>query len=235
MTLTVHHLQVSQSERIVWLCEELGISYKLVLYKRDPLLSPPDLKKLTHMGAAPVIQDTAAPYSESQPLTLAESQAIVEYIVQKYGEGRFMLPPSHKDYADYLYWWYFSNIGLQGGISRLFQLHVTKPDRNNPMVERIYEKLPHTLQFIDERLSKNTWLAGDEFTVADIMSVFSLTTMRQFHNYSLADYPGILAYLQRVGERPAYKSAMQKGDPGMGPFLGADSPPLFGPIAKLLG
>lgn len=94
--LTVHHLQISQSERIVWLCEELEIPYTLKLYQRAPFLAPPELKALHPMGAAPVITDG--------PITLAESPACVEYIIQKHGSGRLMLPPSHPDYADYLYW-----------------------------------------------------------------------------------------------------------------------------------
>jgi glutathione S-transferase len=80
---------------------------------------------------------------------------------------------------------------------------------------------------VDERLSKVPWLAGEEFTAADIMSVFSLTTMRAFAPTDLSPYPNILAYLKRVGERPGYQKAMKKGDPDMMPALGAESPPDF--------
>lgn len=83
------------------------------------------------------------------------------------------------------------------------------------------------LKFIDDRLSKVPWLAGEEFTAADIMSVFSLTTMRVFAPTDLSAYPNILKYLERVGERPAYKRSMDKADPGMGPYLAAETPKEF--------
>ena len=96
--LTVHHLGQSQSERVVWLCEELGIPYDLKIYDRDAVtrLAPPEYKALHPLGAAPVIQDG--------DVLLAESGAIVEYIVAKHGEGRLVLAPDHPDFAQFLYW-----------------------------------------------------------------------------------------------------------------------------------
>src|SRR6186713_2601892 len=101
--LTIHHLGYSQSERIVWLCEELGIRYELRRYQRDAVtrLSPPELKRLHPLGAAPLIEDGN--------LLLAESAAIVEYIIVKHGGGRLRLNPEHPDYAAYLHWFHFSN------------------------------------------------------------------------------------------------------------------------------
>lgn len=96
MTLIVHHLGVSQSDRVVWLCEELGIEYELRKYNRSPLLAPPEYSALHPLGAAPVIEDGS--------LRLAESGACVEYIAQTYGKGLFVIAPGQKDYADYLYW-----------------------------------------------------------------------------------------------------------------------------------
>jgi glutathione S-transferase len=96
MPLIVHHLGVSQSDRVVWLCEELGIDHVLKKYDRSPVLAPPELKALHPLGAAPVIEDGS--------VRLAESGACVEYIAQVHGGGRFTLTPGHKDYADYLYW-----------------------------------------------------------------------------------------------------------------------------------
>ncbi len=101
--LTVHHLGVSQSERIVWLCEELEIEYQLKSYDRNPQtrLAPADYKALHPIQTAPVITDGE--------LVLAESGAIVEYIIHRHGRGRLALPPSHPNYADYLFWFHFAN------------------------------------------------------------------------------------------------------------------------------
>jgi glutathione S-transferase len=114
--LTIHHLGHSQSERIVWLCEELGIPYELRHYRRDAVtrLSPPDLRALHPLGAAPLIEDG--------DLLLAESAAIVEYIIVRHGGGRLRLDPSHPDYAAYLYWFHFSNGNLQPVMGRLMMV-----------------------------------------------------------------------------------------------------------------
>jgi len=95
MTFTIYHLQVSRSERLPWLCEELQIPYTLILHQRDPFFSPQSIKDLNPIGQAPVIQD--------RDLTLAESAACVEYIIHIYGNGKLALSPTHKNYADYLY------------------------------------------------------------------------------------------------------------------------------------
>jgi glutathione S-transferase len=111
--LKIHHLGHSQSERIVWLCEELGLAYELRHYTRDAftILSPPELKTLHPLGAAPLIEDG--------DLLLAESAAIVEYIIVKHGGCRLKLGPEHPDYAAFLYWFHFSNGNLQPAMGRL--------------------------------------------------------------------------------------------------------------------
>ena len=118
--LTVHHLGKSQSERIVWLCEELGIPYELKHTVRDSqtMLAPAPYKAMHPIGSAPVITDG--------DLVLAESGAIVEYILAKYGNGRLALPPSHPDFASYLYWFHFANGTLQAGMGRLMILNRLK-------------------------------------------------------------------------------------------------------------
>src|SRR6476659_9721986 len=110
--LTVHHLGKSQSERIVWLCEELGIPYELKVYDRDPVtrLAPPEYKALHPLGAAPVITDG--------DLVLAESGAIIEYITAKYGNSRLVLAPDHPDFAQFVYWFHFANGTLQPATGR---------------------------------------------------------------------------------------------------------------------
>ena len=96
MTVTVHHLGISQSERVVWVCEELGLEYELRRYERAPFLPPPEYRNLHPLGAAPVITDGN--------FTLAESAACVEYLCQTYGGGRLIIAPGQKNYTDFLYW-----------------------------------------------------------------------------------------------------------------------------------
>ena len=211
--LTVHHLGKSQSERVVWLCEELGLPYVLKHYVRDSatMLSPPELKALHPLGAAPVI-------TEGEVL-LAESGAIFDYILAKHGEGRLTLGPDHPDFAAYLYWLHFANGTLQPAMGRNMILSRLRLPAENPVLQAMRGRLERALGLVEARLSKVDYLAGSEFTVADIMTVFTLTTMRYFMPLDLAPYPAILAYLQRIGARPAYQQAMAKGDPGMALLL----------------
>ena len=207
--LTVHHLGKSQSERIVWLCEELGIPYELNIYDRDAVtrLAPPDYKALHPIGAAPVIQDGE--------VLLAESGAIVDYIVAKYGKGRLVLASDHPDFAQFLYWFHFANGTLQPATGRNMILGRLDLPADNPLLKAMKGRLDLALGLVEARLAEVDYLAGAEFTTADIMAVFSLTTMRYFLPFDLSPYPAILAYLQRIAARPAYQQAMQKGDPGM--------------------
>ncbi len=211
--LTVHHLGISQSERIVWLCEELGIPYELKLYKRQPvtMLAPPEIMALNPLGSAPVITDG--------DLVLAESGAIMEYIIAKYGEGRLALGPSHPDFAQYLYWFHFANGTLQPAMGRCMVLRRLNLAADNPIAAAMTGRLERALGLVEKRLGAVPYLAGNEFTAADIMSVFSLTTMRFFMPVDLAPYPSIRGYLQRIGARPAYQRAMKKGDPELTPML----------------
>jgi glutathione S-transferase len=211
--LKIHHLGHSQSERIVWLCEELGLPYELQHYKRDAVtrLSPPELKALHPLGAAPLIEDG--------DLLLAESAAIVEYIIVKHGGGRLKPGPEHPDYAAFLYWFHFSNGNHMPVMGRLMLVNGAKLPADHPMQASVQTRLGRVLALVEARLGEAPYLAGREFTAADIMSVFSLTTMRLFQPLDLAPFPNIRAYLQRIGERPAYRRAMAKGDPDLTPML----------------
>jgi glutathione S-transferase len=211
--LTIHHLGHSQSERIIWLCEELGVPYDLVLHQRDPvtILSPPALAALHPMGAAPVIVDDG--------LVLAESAAVVDYIIAKHGGGRLRLGPDHPDFASYLYWFHFSNGNLQPCFGRLMMVGRVGLAPDHPVQRAVQGRLDRVMALMEQRLGEADYLAGREFTAADIMSVFSLTTMRLFQPLDLGPYPNILAYLQRIGARPAYQRAMAKGDPDLTPML----------------
>ena len=207
--LIVHHLGRSQSERIVWLCEELGIPYELKHTARDAvtMLAPADYKALHPIGSAPVIIDG--------DLVLAESGAIVEYIVGRYGNGRLVLPASHPAFADFLYWFHFANGTLQAHMGRLMILNRLKLAEDNPILLATRTRVDRAFDLVEARTGEAEYLAGDAFTTADIMMGFSLTTMRYFQPYDPARCPNIIAYLARIGARPAYRRAMEKGDPGM--------------------
>jgi len=211
--LTVHHLGKSQSERIVWLCEELGIPYELKRYTRDPvtILAPAEYKALHPIGAAPVITDG--------DLLLAESGAIVDYIMAKYGSGRLVLGPDQPGFAQFLYWFHFANGTLQAGMGRLMILNRLKLAEDNPMLVATRTRVDRAFDLVDARVRDAEYLAGDTFTTADIMMGFSLTTMRYFQPYDLSRCPNVVKYLGRIGARPAYRRAMEKGDPGMALLL----------------
>lgn len=215
--LTVHHLGKSQSERIVWLCEELGLDYELKRYARAPVLAPDDYRALHPIGSAPVITDTTA---DGRTITLAESAAVAEYIIVKHGRGRLSLPPDDPAWPDYLYWFHFANGTLQPAFMRLMISGRFAPPADHPALKLGQARMERILGYMDARLAQVPYLAGAQFTAADIMTVFSLTTMRYFQPYDLAPWPCILQYLVRIGARPAYQRAMLKGDPGMKPLLG---------------
>ncbi|KAH8898082.1 glutathione S-transferase [Thozetella sp. PMI_491] len=217
MTLIVHHLQVSQSERITWLCEELGIEYVLKIYQRAPILAPPEYKALHPMGAAPVIQDG--------DLTLAESGACIEYLSHMYGNTKLFVKPESPSYADFLYWWHWGNSSFQPVLTRAMMMRSAGVStEGNVMATVSKDRLNKCLALLDTRLQDHEWLAGNEFTAADIMVVFSLTSFRYWYAYSLQEYGNILRYLARIGKREGYMRALKKIDPKMEPALEAECP-----------
>lgn len=209
--LTIHHLGVSQSERIVWLCEELGIPYELKVYERDRVtrLAPADYKALHPMGVAPVITDG--------DLVLAESGAIMDYIIAKYGNGRLTLGPKDATFTDYLFWYHFANGTMMP--SEMSAMIASRLPADNPTAQALMGRSNRAHALVEARLGQVPYFAGEQFTAADIIMVFALTTMRAFTARKLDDFPNIRAYLTHIGERPAYRRAMAKGDPGMVPML----------------
>lgn len=204
--LTIHHLGRSQSERIVWLCEELGVDYELVRYERraDNRMAPPEYKALHPMGSAPVITDGE--------LVLAESAAIVEYVIAVHGDGRLAVKRGASAFADYLYWFHFANGTFQPLVLRVRSLERVDPSENNAPLQLANAQFATALAMLERRLDAVDYLAGDAFTAADIMLVFTLTTMRDFKPYDLLPYPAIRTYLKRIGARPAYQRAMHRAD-----------------------
>jgi glutathione S-transferase len=211
--LIIHHLATSQSERIVWLCEEIGLPYELKRYERDPvtMLAPPELRALHPAGTAPVITDG--------DLVLAESGAIIDYIVAKHGDGLLAFGPAHPNFAQYLYWYHFASATLQPYMGRNMILGRLDLAPDNPVLVAAKGRLTRALDQVETRLGEAEFLAGNRLTAADIMIVFTLTTMRIFTPLDLTPYPNIKAYLARIGEREPYRRAMHKGDPTLVPML----------------
>ncbi len=207
--LTVHHLGMSQSERIVWLCEELAVPYELVRHERDRLtrLAPAAYKALHPQGTAPVIVDGDR--------VLAESGAIVEYIIARHGGGRLTVAPAAPNYPDYLYWLHFANGSMMPNELMRLVGGLLDPRLENPIMQILVARSDTAWTMIEARLGEVPYFAGPALTAADIMNVFPLTTLRAIVPRDLAPYPNIRAYLQRIGARPAYQRAMAKGDPGM--------------------
>jgi glutathione S-transferase len=204
--LVVHHLGISQSDRIVWLCEELGIPYKLERYERDPItrLAPPAYRALTPFGTAPVITD--------DKVVLGESAAIIEYIIALYGGGRFTVAPSAPGYPDYLFWFHFANGSLMPAAT--VDMIAGLVGGENALLAALRSRLDRAYAQIESRLGETPYLAGDSFTAADIMTLFPLTTMRVFAPRDITPYSNIRSYLSRIGDRPAFQRAMAKADPG---------------------
>ncbi|OJT18995.1 glutathione S-transferase [Archangium sp. Cb G35] len=213
--LTLHHLGRSQSERIVWLFEELGLDYELKRYSRraDNRMASPEYKALHPMGTAPILTDG--------DLVLGESAAICEYLIQTHGGGRLAVKRGEPGFADYLYWFHFANGTLQPAVLQVWSLERVDPSDQNAPLRMARGRFNMVFSTLDQRLGEVPYLAGQELTAADIMTVFSLTTMRLFNPYDLSPWPNILAYLQRIGARPAYRRAMQKAEPDLTPVLGA--------------
>lgn len=225
MPLTIHHLGRSQSERIVWLAEELGIKYDYVFHKRDPIFAPQSIKDLHPSGTAPVIEDDSSPFSKKK-VVLAESGAIIDYIIAAYGEGRLSRTPKDgQEYVDFLEWYHWANASLQPA---LFRVLMTRRLSNDPEAVHVKvgtAKLENALRMIENRLGETgSYLAGNDVTAADIMAICTLTTMRGFCpiDFDEQKHKNILAYLKRVGDRPAYQRAMKicEGEDFV-PILGA--------------
>lgn len=205
--LIIHHLGGSQSERIVWLCEELSLPYDLIRYDRDPQTraAPPAYKALHPAQTAPVISDGS--------VTLAETGAIMEYIARKYGDGRLMPGPDHPAFAPYLFWFHYANGSMMPAIMMdLVGQRLGAPAQKTGRTETAFD-------LVEQRLGEAAWFAGDEFTAADIMMAFPLTTMRHYSRRDISDSPNLLAWLRRIGGRPAYRAAMARAEPDMVPKL----------------
>jgi glutathione S-transferase len=204
--ITIHHLGISQSDRIVWLMEELNLPYQLKWYNRkEDRLAPEEYLALHPAATAPVIQDG--------DLVLAESAAIVEYICHRYAGGKLTIGPDQPNYVEYLYWMHFNN-NVQGlffaKLALGAQAHGPDAERIGGFIKRREEGY---YRYLDQRLGVSPYLAGTEFTCADVMVTFNLTTLPLFGGRTIDDLPNARSYVKRIGERPAYRKAMEIAGP----------------------
>jgi glutathione S-transferase len=210
--LTVHHLNNSRSQRVVWLLEELGVPYEIVRYQRDPKtnLAPPELEKVHPLGKSPVITDGGE--------TIAESAVILEYIVEKYGSGKLVPPAGSPEYRRYRYFMHYAEGSLMPFLLlRLITSKIRKaPFPVRPIAKAIAGKLdgifvtPNVtrhLAFVDAELGKSTWFAGNELTVADIQMSYPMEAIATRAPEAPAR---IKEWVARAHERPAFKRALEK-------------------------
>jgi glutathione S-transferase len=200
--ITIHHLLISQSERVIWLMEELGLSYDLKTHRREPTgMAPPIFLELHPIGIAPVIQDGG--------VTLAESLAIFTYILDLYGDGKLRIAPRQPGYADYVYWFHYASAGFMPQTMARYIASMAGAGEGTPLEAALSERFSRHLGMINDRLAKNHYLAGDTFTAADIMLHFPFATLSAHAPIDISDYPHIRTWLDRISQRPAYQRAMK--------------------------
>jgi glutathione S-transferase len=214
--LTLHHLHIGQSERIVWLLEELALPYTLRLHTRVPLFGPPALKSLTPMGSAPVLTSSTPSGKE---FNISETGAIVEYLLNVHASpekrDQLTLKPTDEEYVDYLFWLHWANGSLQPALMRQMIAKRYESQGDSLISQMASQGLEKHLKALDARLNETgAWLAGSKFSAAETVTVWCVTTMRQFCPFTLSPYPAILAWLGRVAEREAYARAMEKCEQG---------------------
>lgn len=221
--ITVHHLEQSRSQRILWLLEELGVPYEVQRYARDPEtnLAPAALKKIHPLGKSPVIVDDA----HATPLTVAETGAIVEYLIDHYGKGRLKPADSTADALRYRHWLHYAEGSLMTPL--LLKLVMTRiatapmPFFAKPIAKALTKKVSDGFidpnikthfDYVEAELAHGDFLAGPELSGADIMMSFPLEAAAA-RNSTAVNRPKMTAYLARLHARPAYQAALAKGGP----------------------
>jgi len=203
--IEVHHLNNSRSQRVLWMLEELGVPYTVVRYERDAktMLAPPELRKIHPLGRSPVIKDG--------DFVLAESGAIIEYLVDRYGAGRFLPARGTREYETCRYWVHYAEGSLMMQLLvKIYLDRVGEPAK--PMLERVNGAVRMHLGYIEDSLGSSQFLTGAAFTVADVQMSFPLevcATQRMLG----AEHPRLSALLKRLHERPGYQAALTKGGP----------------------
>jgi glutathione S-transferase len=214
--ITVHHLNNSRSQRVLWLLEELGSEYEVVQYQRNPdtMLAPPELRRIHPLGKSPVLSDSGR--------TIAESGAIIEYLLDAYGNGRLRPAAGTDERLRYSYWLHYAEgsaipiLLLKLVFIRMSQGPV--PALLRPLVRMITGRVQKTfidpqlathLSHWDDELRKQPWFAGAEFTAADIQMSFPVEAAAARSGVALGE--GVKTFLERIHSRPAYQRALQAG------------------------
>ena len=218
--ITLHHLENSRSQRILWLLEELGVEYDIKLYKRDPKtnLAPDELKAIHPLGKSPLLTDGGK--------TLAESAVIINYLMTTYGQDKGMVPEVGSKAANQAeYWLHFAEGSMMPYLvmSLVFQKVKTAPMpffirpiakgiADQVMKSFVSPNVENTLRFVNEHLSQHTWFAGDELSAADFQMIFPLEAALSRAELAKS-LPAIASFVDRVHARPAYQAALKKGGP----------------------
>jgi glutathione S-transferase len=219
--ITVHHLERSRSHRVLWLLEELGVPYQIVRYQRDPktILAPPALREIHPLGKSPVITDDG--------VTVAESGAILEYLVERHGGGKLAPQPGTPDHLRYRYFMHYAEGSLMPPL--LVKLITTRvrgakmPFFAKPIAKKIAgtidrgfvdPNLERHLAFLERELEGRAWFAGDELTAADIQMSYPLEAATS-RGGDAAKAPNLQRVLAAMRARPAYARAIDKGGPVM--------------------
>jgi glutathione S-transferase len=217
--ITVHHLEHSRSQRVLWLLEELGLPYEIEHYQRDPktMLAPASLRQVHPLGKSPVITD--------DDVTVAESGAIIDYLIERHAHGRLVPEAGSAAMLRYRYWLHFAEGSAMPPL--LFTLVCEKvktapmPFFVKPIARAIAAKvmdgfvtpnLNNQLDFMEAELKRHKWFAGDEFTAADVQMSFPLEAAAQRAGLD-EGRPKLMAFLKRIHARPAYKRALERGGP----------------------
>jgi glutathione S-transferase len=217
--ITVHHLNNSRSQRVLWLLEELGLPYEIKHYQRDPktMLAPPELRAVHPLGKSPVITD--------EGLTIAESGAILEYLVDRYGDGRLKPVAGTEDALRYRYWMHYAEgsamppLLLKLVFDRIerapvpfFVKPIAKSIAAKAKASFVQPQIDNHMNYLEAQLAKSPWFAGGEFTAADVQMSFPLEAAVQ-RGGPVAKQPRITDFLQRIHARPAYRRALERGGP----------------------
>ena len=217
--IVVHHLNNSRSQRVLWLLEELGLEYEIVRYQRDPktMLAPPELKAIHPLGKSPVITDNG--------VTVAESGAIVEYLIDTYGNGRLVPPAGTEDHRRWTYFLHYAEGSAMAPLlmKLIFDRVETSPAPFfvKPIARGIAQKvkgsyiLPQIathLDYLEGELGKTPWFAGSDFTAADIQMSFPLEAASARGGLDTSR-PNLAAFLKRIHSRPAFQRALERGGP----------------------
>jgi glutathione S-transferase len=224
--LIVHHLNNSRSQRVLWLLEELGVPYEIKRYQRDPktMLAPPELRAVHPLGKSPVITDDGQ--------TIAESGAIIEYLIGKYGQGRFAPAPGTPERLRYTYWLHYAEgSAMPPLLLKLVALRIASapmPFFAKPIARKIAGTLQSSfidpqlklhLGYINQELSKTGWFVGNDFTAADVQMSFPLEAGTARGGME-GQIPAVIDFLKRIHARPAYQRALERG--GKYELLGGD-------------